>query len=449
MPTRHRIPTVFTLYMVDVLCCALGCVILLWFLKLHEARHHLAEARSLADAARTTGERLKLTEDERDRLRRDRDAATSDRDALRAKIAQLDKDRSELADRLAKKIRDQELLAKDLTSAKDRTVSLETLLREKDASMKAAARSADDLAARLRDADARFRSSQEKLSTLEARSQSLEKEIGDRKRDLAGASKGMEALQETNRSLLKDIELRNQQLIASDRVIDSLRLDKKNLLDENARVRIAVENRFAGIALTGRRVVFLVDMSGSMDLVDERTPAADKWLGVRETLAKVMRSLPQLEKFQVILFSDKATYLLGNDGGWLDFNPKVSADLVLQRMAAVKPKGSTNMYTALETAFRYRATGLDTIYLLSDGLPNLGEGLSPDVAGSLKETERTEVLSQHVRKTLKAQWNRNLISQPRVRINTIGFFYESPDVGAFLWALARENDGSFVGMSKP
>ena len=39
--------------------------------------------------------------------------------------------------------------------------------------------------------------------------------------------------------------------------------------------------------------------------------------------------------------------------------------------------------------------------------------------------------------------------RPRVRINAVGFFYESPEVGAFLWALARENDGSFVGMSKP
>ena len=46
-------------------------------------------------------------------------------------------------------------------------------------------------------------------------------------------------------------------------------------------------------------------------------------------------------------------------------------------------------------------------------------------------------------------WNSRNRPQPRVRINTIGFFYESPDVGAFLWALARENDGSFVGMSKP
>ena len=36
-----------------------------------------------------------------------------------------------------------------------------------------------------------------------------------------------------------------------------------------------------------------------------------------------------------------------------------------------------------------------------------------------------------------------------MKVHAIGFFFESPDVGAFLWAMARENDGSFVGMSKP
>jgi len=30
MRLRHKLPNVFGLYMVDVLCCSLGCVILLW-----------------------------------------------------------------------------------------------------------------------------------------------------------------------------------------------------------------------------------------------------------------------------------------------------------------------------------------------------------------------------------------------------------------------------------
>jgi hypothetical protein len=67
----------------------------------------------------------------------------------------------------------------------------------------------------------------------------------------------------------------------------------------------------------------------------------------------------------------------------------------------------------------------------------------------MNENQRSEVLSRVIRSALKTKWNRADGSRPRVRINAIGFFYESPDVGAFLWALARENDGSFVGMSRP
>jgi hypothetical protein len=118
-------------------------------------------------------------------------------------------------------------------------------------------------------------------------------------------------------------------------------------------------------------------------------------------------------------------------------------------MGAVRPKGNTNMYLALEAAFRYHSNGLDTIYLLSDGLPNVGDGLTADAAARMTETQRSEILSRVVRSALRTTWNAPQTGRSRVRINAVGFFYESPDVGAFLWALARENEGSFVGMSKP
>jgi hypothetical protein len=170
---------------------------------------------------------------------------------------------------------------------------------------------------------------------------------------------------------------------------------------------------------------------------------------VRDTVQKILRSLPQLEKFQVLLFSDKATYLTGQEGRWIDYDPKAGPERVKAALAAVEPKGNTNMYAALEAAFQYRAQGLDTVYLLSDGLPNIGEGLTPQQAQAMTENQRTDVLSRAVRTALKTRWNAPQPGKPKVRINTIGFFYESPEVGAFLWALARENDGSFVGMSKP
>ena len=125
-----------------------------------------------------------------------------------------------------------------------------------------------------------------------------------------------------------------------------------------------------------------------------------------------------------------------------------SPERIKQALSAVKPYGGTNMYAAFDAAFRYRAQDLDTVYLLSDGLPNQGEGLTT-AQRELKEVEQAEILGKHVRKTLKNDWNRALVGRPRVRINSVGFFYESPDLGAFLWALARENEGSFVGMSRP
>jgi hypothetical protein len=106
------------------------------------------------------------------------------------------------------------------------------------------------------------------------------------------------------------------------------------------------------------------------------------------------------------------------------------------------------MYVAMEEAFKYRTKGLDTIYLFSDGLPTSGPGLTTAQERTLSDQDRSATLSRYIRQMLKGNWNAPGKGN-RVRINSVGFFYESPEVGAFLWALSRENEGSFVGMSKP
>ncbi len=189
-------------------------------------------------------------------------------------------------------------------------------------------------------------------------------------------------------------------------------------------------------------------MSGSMALIDSQTSDPDKWPKVCEIVARLMRSLSGLQRFQVILFSDRARYLFGHEGQWLRYDPASSAQVTQETLKNIKPQGETNLHAVFSEAFRYRSLGLDTIYVLSDGLPNAGEGL-PANADQLSESQRSEILSRALRQKLKTDWNRPLAERPRVRIHTIGFFFESPDVGAFLWALAREHDGSFVGMSKP
>ena len=240
-----------------------------------------------------------------------------------------------------------------------------------------------------------------------------------------------------------------KELTDARRTADAFQTDSAKWRTEAIRIKTEVDNRFAGINLTGRRVVFLVDMSGSMDYMDDDHKAPEKWLGVRTAVVKIMRSLPDLEKFQLITFSDKTHFPLGPDGRWLDYDPKSSPDLVFKTLAAIQPDGGTNMATPMQAAFAMRSQGLDTVYLCSDGLPNLGEGVRPEEVATLTEVERGTRLGAFIRNKLKTDWNRDIQGQARVHIHTVGFFYESPDVGAFLSALARENDGGFVGMSKP
>jgi hypothetical protein len=501
MRIRHRIPTVFSLYMVDVLCCALGCVLLVWLTnvqaseeqskqaadKLAAANQREAEANKREEettkrlkeveeyaalTAKLLDEEKKRSGDTRDKLQ----VTASDRDAAYERLMKVEAAKKELEKQLNAALARAQDLDKDLKDKSGRLVVLEEDLKKYLQELK----DTKATAALVPDLRKEIKTTTDKLAEETALALALQKDITKRMAELTELNKSLAELREVKAALEKTVDTKDKDLAsakayktrweaAEERIqalekqmterqkelalaelnVAVLSKEKKSWQDELTRVKAANENRFAGIQLTGKRVVFLVDMSGSMDLVDENTEAPLKWLGVRESLTKVMRSLPELEKYQVILFSDKTSFLFGGDGGWIDYDPRTSSDKVFKALSEIKPKGGTNMYIAMDAAFKLRSSGLDTIYLFSDGLPNMGEGLRREDAARMTELQIGEVLGKYIRKKLKTEWNKPLAKQPAVRINTIGFFYESPDVGAFLWALARENDGSFVGMSKP
>ncbi|MFO0876186.1 MAG: VWA domain-containing protein [Gemmataceae bacterium] len=498
MRIRHKVPAIFSLSMVDMLCCALGCVILVWLLNAKQSEDDAAERRAEIDALtqqaesdRSEGRRL-LSEarSEYDRATERVRSLTGERAALQTELTDLKKRWASLeasSRALETQLTDERSRARDLAGKLrtygERVVALENDIREGtsrlDAERKKAAalaRQVDERDATLKSAradldkrDASLRTLQADLKTTQER-QRIEKERAD---TMARSVDATEKLRLQTDTLLADMrrarERAESALAAREKALETARgqvtaLEKvvatrQALVDateaklaraeaDKRTLTAAAEARFAGIELTGQRVIFLVDTSGSMEMIDDSTEAPKKWDEVCQTVARVMRSLPRLEKYQVISFAEKIGYPLGQEGTWLNHEPKTAPEKARASLASIKPKGGTNMYAALDEAFRFRPQGLDTIYVLSDGLPNRGEGLTPTQQVTLKGLERGLVLGKHVRTTLRYTWNRPQEGQ-RVRIHTIGFFYESPDLGSFLWAMARENDGSFVGMSRP
>jgi hypothetical protein len=503
MPARRTVPTVFSIYMLDVICCALGCVILLWQVSYQEADEQTAAAKDAEQRWRraalavesVTGEAVTLKQaleqaiEKHHLLTADLTQARDERDAARKLVALREQDYEKLSqamrlsESLLKNVRGElektkgeqkataaelagkvkanaELLLQVSAAAKKvGTLEKEVAARKLDAAE--AAKRLEDQLARLARAEKTNKTLESqlaglktegkeavtKLSLNELRIKVLEQELDRYKKELKDGGERAKDLQLAHDRMSKQLAVGATNLAAAQKAVAVLEGEKTALLTRTQDIQAEAERRFAGIALTGRRVIFLVDMSGSMELIDAKTLDPDKWPLVCETVARIMQSIAGLQQYQVILFSDRVRYPLGKTGEWLTYDPTTTPRTLLAQLRATRPEGETNMEAAFAEAFRYRDAGLDTIYVLSDGLPTAGTGL-PAGGPNLTDNERTDLLARHLRGKLKTDWNRRLSGRERVRINTIGFFFESPDVGAFLWALAREHDGSFVGMSR-
>lgn len=538
MLQRHRIPTIFSIYMMDVLCCALGCVVLLWQVSHQEAEVKTAAAASslydLGKANQTivalSGEleylkssleashkkylaisveldqTMKNRDDhaqlalvrkqEFDVLKKNHLAAEALLASMKLELKDLQSKSTLTAAQLADKLKafaaaealilslkldvkdlqakstltaaqlleklkaNAELLEK-IAKSEARIVILEKDIDAKRLELLLASKNSDDQSAKLKFADLRMLKLEKQLADVsveakdalarlkiaDLRTKLIEQDSDRGKTDLSDAKRRLQLLMTDQDALSRRLMISAKDLADARAQVASLEGEKLSLMNRTKNIQAAMENRFAGVTLTGKQVVFLIDMSGSMELTDENTFDPDKWPLVCETLRRILQSLTDLQRFQVILFSERVMYPLRNDGRWINYTGPEMAKEVAAAVKAIKPKGGTDVYAGMAEAFRFRSQGLDTVYFISDGLPSMGEGM-PANAAKLPESQLTDTLAKHVRQKLKTDWNRYLPGQPRVRINSIGFFFESPDVGAFLWALSREHDGSFVGMSK-
>jgi predicted nucleic acid-binding Zn-ribbon protein len=503
------------MWMLDVFCCALGCVTLLFLLNsrmasdeaqanrtalidLQSIREKLAAALSSLEATRLklnaeemgrdklaasvselAGLKLKLTTEvehltrqlattrtERDDLAKKlvlaRDEAKSTRTsledqqvALNAAAAKIEANAKELAaireqattaeELLRKRQKEADVLAKKLQDSTTALDELNRLVRKKDDERAALVKQTADLQKMLDDLNAKLVAARQNVdATAATAKQAAAKAEADLAATKTKSAEDLAAARSVMKDLLKKIDDANASII-------DLQGDKQKIADKFDRLVKETENRFAGIVMSGKRVVFLVDISGSMGKKDPETADPTKWPIVTETVTKVMRSIPGLEKYQVIIFSSSARWLFGN-GEWLEYTGAKSIETVTTALLKVKPYDDTNLFAGLELAFRLRGSGLDAVYLFSDGLPTSGPGLTAAEQSRqppLTELELGERLGKHLRKTLINDWNRPLAGNPKVLIHSVGFYFDSPDVGAFLWSLSRENGGSFVGMSKP
>lgn len=199
-----------------------------------------------------------------------------------------------------------------------------------------------------------------------------------------------------------------------------------------------------GMIIGGERVVILVDTSASMldntpadvlmrrDMPPEAQRAAPKWQQVVRTVEQLATQLAPGTQVQIIGFAEQAASLIeGSDGRWVTVTNGRELDSAVQALRNTVPSGASSLAAGLN-ALRTLDPQADNVYLLVDGLPNMGE-VRPsreDVASS----ERVDHFYRAIR------------GAPAAPINVILFPMQGDDWAAPLyWELALRSGGSLIG----
>jgi HEAT repeat protein len=204
-----------------------------------------------------------------------------------------------------------------------------------------------------------------------------------------------------------------------------------------------VAGGFFGIPVLGRRVVFVLDRSGSMQAPAPRagdTSAGDAGARTRLDVAReecwnAIKDMAPDTYFNVIVFSS------GVDTWKPDLVPATPSNKGALRnyLERLKADGSTNLWGGLSTGTKMRTAAsnssyrepVDEIFLLSDGYPSSGE-----ITDAYQIVARVDDQNRHA----------------GIRINTVFIGSEpspldqfaQPGGGALMRELAERNKGTFV-----
>lgn len=184
------------------------------------------------------------------------------------------------------------------------------------------------------------------------------------------------------------------------------------------------ESTFYGIKTRATRILFILDVSGSME--EEVVDGGTKHAQAIAELKRAIGNLPAAGAFNVIFYNEDVSVWKDQMQKATDANKKAAYAWV----DATKAAGATNIFDALEKGFtmagrgtfdKHYEVGIETIFLLSDGTPTRGRLIDPrDI---LEEVDRLNALS-------------------KIQIHTIALGSAGP--GALMQQLAKRNNGEYA-----
>jgi polyhydroxyalkanoate synthesis regulator phasin len=271
-------------------------------------------------------------------------------------------------------------------------------------------------------------------------------------------------IQEQLQTFLEELAALENSSTATVESIEKLRADVRALEEELLRLQASALDQegnsvrqflgdgsrqyLTGLFLGGQRILVLVDSSTSMldetlvniirtrNMNEERKLAAPKWQRVIRTVDWVSTQLPITSRYQLWHFNQTTESLLDAElDSWQEVAERDGLNAGIDRLKALVPNNGTD----LQQVFRAIAAmdeRPDNIFLITDGLPTLGERGSR--TGLVTPKDRLD------------RFEDALDALPdNIPVNIVLLPLEGdPSASAAYWQLAQISRGSFITPSK-
>lgn len=209
------------------------------------------------------------------------------------------------------------------------------------------------------------------------------------------------------------------------------------------------QSYITGLKVEGREIGILLDKSASMmgdnlleilrfmALPDNQKITQRKWQRTRRAAQWLLARAPQNAKVTVVAFSEDAVML----GIRAASSPQVadSMNAIVRDIGKLVPNGGTNLQIGIQKLREVHPNVTD-VYIITDGLPTLGDGLGARCRGLLT-----------TRKTISSQCRQELLIETvkragqGLRVNVILLPLEGdPYASAMYWSWTQVTGGTFL-----
>lgn len=285
----------------------------------------------------------------------------------------------------------------------------------------------------------------QRQNTLTGQVQQVIQVLDEKEQELASLDKTTLAQKEAIARLKADVQSldeANQRLEGSQAAAQDTGDDLRSITGDGDRLYLT------GLKLGGERVLVLVDASASMldetivnvirrrNMSDADKRKSAKWRRALGSVDWLISKLPKDIDFQIYTFNQRATPTTkGSEGTWLSTSEPAQIETAMVGLNQVVPANGTSLHRAFDV-IKTMKPAPDNIYLLTDGLPTMGEN------APIRKTASGRVRKRHYDRAVN-----HLI--PGIPVNIILFPMEGdPEAAPSYWRLAQVTAGSFISPAR-